>query len=128
MKIIFQRLRNSLISIPTGSIKITAIPLLYLNSTGISIPTGSIKILHDITLKFVFLLFQFQLVRLKYDQHLERNVEYKFQFQLVRLKFSSSHLRCCPNIISIPTGSIKIAYDYDTYICDLFQFQLVRLK
>ena len=52
-----------------------------------------------------------------------------FQFQLVRLKFYSRPAALRKEVVSIPTGSIKIADKIDVITASFpFQFQLVRLK
>ena len=95
------------ISIPTGSIKMES-GILTTSPTNISIPTGSIKIFFVENYKRKFVVFQFQLVRLKYNY----------------LPYSQKR-----KPISIPTGSIKIQGTRKDGLSILaFQFQLVRLK
>ena len=100
-------------------------------NTVVSIPTGSIKIITQCVTQCVIRKFQFQLVRLKYVRVVLANVTHWFQFQLVRLKFfrvniAFKHflfqfqlvrLKSAANLIqirrkgvSIPTGSIKINF------------------
>ena len=100
-------MRSTMISIPTGSIKIK-FRRLWSSRPAISIPTGSIKIYYIYINYFIRFTFQFQLVRLKYPPRADTpDVETAFQFQLVRLKYWQYFF-----IVLKPR----------------FQFQLVRLK
>ena len=56
-------------------------------------------------------MFQFQLVRLKCNSSkLNFHSEKRFQFQLVRLKCNSNMTETNRQLVSIPTGSIKIKF------------------
>ena len=95
------------VSIPTGSIKIENETTYQGAYERVSIPTGSIKIVLAAVSQALWILFQFQLVRLKSITADKTDIIIKFQFQLVRLKFDAR---------------ARIVRTHE------FQFQLVRLK
>ena len=98
------------VSIPTGSIKISVRIRQSFSAPWVSIPTGSIKMsAHSGSWTFVS-VFQFQLVRLKSDSGTFDFTPSVFQFQLVRLKSIPFHLIPKELFVSIPTGSIKMQW------------------
>ncbi len=99
------------------------------SSTRVSIPNGSIKIKHRPRHFPVRIMFQFQMVRLKYKYGQVRLCQLQFQFQMVRLKCCAPHVSEHLKRVSIPNGSIKIlSCRWWSSLAERFQFQMVRLK
>ncbi len=117
------------VSIPNGSIKIrSGVKMDCL--TSVSIPNGSIKIVIKPVWAALVIMFQFQMVRLKYKKKKSNQAKKKVSIPNGSIKIIlSPRLKFVSEIVSIPNGSIKIRPFSVTLLATLaFQFQMVRLK
>ena len=105
--------RQTTVSIPTGSIKMTAKKCDEQFTAMFQFQLVRLKFNTQTILLRVTNEFQFQLVRLKLVSHRRLRTVYMFQFQLVRLKWKKKDLLSSFRLfVSIPTGSIKISLPY----------------
>jgi hypothetical protein len=94
------------ISIPSGAIKRTLLQRRS-RSTSISIPSGAIKSILDELRRFIFVLFQFLLVRLRVAQHCKPRLSIPISIPSGAIKSLTRLKSATDRSISIPSGAIK---------------------